>query len=239
MPDCGLAAPGWPTFNSPQELSADSHWSQYFTTVYGEIPQVGYPICVGAFTQMSVRGGVNQFVQSPSHCMDSSASEGQLVDTHSACCDPDKDKAVYIYNSKNVAHQVPAHNWVEVSHVSFSQDKNAAWYYLMFGSAVWWNVGNTQVFKDHPDVSSTLLGTTCQDDDSHKTTPHTECEKDFNQWFKKARELKLDSLQITHHYDCGCGVEGDSSWKHDRLCQTEIIDVNGKGNSAGGCASTT
>merc|ERR1711865_867044 len=101
-----------------------------------------------------------------------------------------------------------------------------------------WNTGKTIVFNDHPDVTAGLLGVghTCEDDAGHSSPP-TECEQDFNQWFVAARLQGLDSIQITHHYDCGCGETGPSSWIHNRLCQTEIIDVNGKGNNHGGCAS--
>lgn len=240
MPDCSLAAAGWPTFKDAKELGQDAEWSSYFTNIYGEIPKSGYPICVGAFTQIPARGGQTKPTQ---QCHLTQPNDGELVDTMSDCCDPRNNVVSFIYNSKNVGLDVPANHWAEVQHRSFSQDKDAAWYYLVFGSAIWWNVGQTVVYKDHPDASLALVGTPCKDDAGHATPP-TECEQDFPGWFNTARSQGLDSIQITHHYDCGCGAEGPSSWSdadghHNRLCQTEIIDVNGHGNVHGGCASSS
>jgi len=167
------------------------------------------------------------------------ASDGDLVDILSVCCDPGTSLTTYLYNSQNIGHTVPAYNWAEVQHIHFSEDHNSAWYYLTFGSAIWWNVGNTIVFKDHPDASQALLGHSCKDKKQHKSSPHTECELDFNQWFSTALQNGYDSIQITDHYDCACGATGPSSWTHNRLCQTEIIDIKADPNVAGGCSSTT
>jgi len=134
-------------------------------------------------------------------------------------------------------HEIPDNHWVEVQHAAFAQDKDAAWYYLAFGSAVWWNVGKTKVFHDHP-AASRWIGSKCKDDAGHTGKP-TECEQDFNEWYKFARNQGVDSLQFTHHYDCTCGEQGPSSVNHNRLCPTEIIDVNANPSGAGaGCAST-
>jgi len=193
------------------------------------------------FFQIPTIGGQTH-VKTAQKCHQEQPADGTLVDRASECCDPPPGLATYLYNSRNVALAVPANHWAEVQHVSFPQDKDAAWYYLAFGSAVWWNVGKTRVFHDHANATDKLLGTLCKDDAGH-AKPATECEQDFNLWFKKARELKLDSLQFTNHYDCGCGAKGPSSWDkpfmHARLCNTEIIDVNGHGNAHGGCASAT
>lgn len=243
MPDCANAAAGWPTFNSVTDLTNDAEWSTYFTLVYGGIPQTGYPICVGAFVQIVIRG--KQTTKPVQQCQDSTGQDGDLVTIGKPynCCDPPDNLVSFIYNTKNLGNAVPENNWVEIQHVSFIQDKHSAWYYLAFGSAIWWNVGKTVVYKDHPDVSLALLGTTCKDEPGHGTPP-TECELDFNKWFVEARKKGLQSIQITHHYDCGCGPTGPSSWtegkiNHNRQCQLEIIDVNGHGNAHGGCASLT
>merc|ERR1712137_193539 len=81
-----------------------------------------------------------------------------------------------------------------------------------------------------------LLGHECRDDPMHKTSPATECEKDFADWSTAAKSQGLNTIQIVEHYDCACGTQGPSSWTHNRICQTEIIDFYGRIDS-GGCSS--
>jgi len=233
MPQCELAAPGWPIFNTAHELQSNSEWAQYFSIVYGEIPSFGYPICVGAFTQIAVRGG-QQITANPQDCVDSIVDEGTLIHAMTPWIEPQQNLVTHIYSSRNVRHAVPANMWAEIQHLNSRVDMGEAWYFLEFGSAVWFNVGNTIVFNDHPDASEYFLSAKCSE--GHKSSPHTECERDFTQWYKEARKQKYTSIQFTNHYDCGCGVEGPSSWKHNRLCHTEIIDFNALCNK-GGCAS--
>jgi len=233
MPQCELAAPGWPIFNTAHELQSNSEWAQYFSIVYGEIPSFGYPICVGAFTQIAVRGG-QQITANPQDCVDSIVDEGTLIHAMTPWIEPQQNLVTHIYSSRNVRHTVPANMWAEIQHLNSRVDMGEAWYFLEFGSAVWFNVGNTIVFNDHPDASEYFLSAKCSE--MHKSSPHTECERDFTQWYKEARKQKYTSIQFTNHYDCGCGVEGPSSWKHNRLCHTEIIDFNALCNK-GGCAS--
>lgn len=232
MPDCSKAAPNWPVFNSQADLQADARWSAYFQKVYGEIPSVGYPICTGAFNMIPTAGGMSS---ASSQCHDTTASAGALVNDHSPCCDPPKGLATFIYNEQNTRHQVPDNTWFEGMHVTKSGDRGAAWYYQVFGSAIWVYTGTTKVFGDHPDATSYFIGSSCSDL-NHKTKPATECENDMTKWFKEAKSQGLNSIQFTDHFDCGCGEAGWSSWdKHNRLCQTEIIDIDGDG--AKGCAS--
>merc|ERR1711865_360619 len=109
------------------------------------------------------------------------------------------------------------------------------WYYLTIGSAVWWNVGKSKVFGDHPEATTYFLGSTCKDT-GHTDPVPTECEADFPGMYKKAKSKGLDSFQFTEHYDCSCGETGHSSWKsHKQLCLTEMIDLIGKGENA--CAT--
>lgn len=56
----------------------------------------------------------------------------------------------------------------------------------------------------------------------------------FASWWSYARSQGLDSMQFTEHYDCACGEEGPSSVTSNRLCPTEIVDINGQGR---GCPS--
>lgn len=235
MPNCSWAAPGWPIFNTMDELQLDSEWAHYFKTVYGEIPSFGYPICVGAFMQLAVRGGKN-ITKDPQICKDDSVEDGTLVQTMAvARTEPPLHLVTHISNSRNMRHAVPPNTWAEIQHVHSWIDMGQAWYFLEFGSAVWFNVGNTIVFNDHPDASKYFLNAECSE--PHPSTPHTECENDFHQWWPKAQEQQLTSIQFISHNDCTCGEEGPSSWSHKRLCPTEIIDVNSHHTIFSGCSS--
>jgi len=241
MPQCELAAPGWPIFNTSDELQSDSEWSQYFTTVFGEIPSFGYPICVGSFTQLAVRGGP-QITANPQNCtigtdesaIDGTVDDGTLVYALTPWIEPPQNLVTHIYTLRNVRHAVPAYMWVEIQHTYSRIDMGEAWYFLEFGSAVWFNVGNTIAFEDHPDATQYFLGRECRE--KHLWFYHTECEPDFREWYPEARKQGYTTLQFTSHYDCGCGEEGPSSWTHNRLCHTEIVDFNAL-STKGGCGS--
>merc|ERR1711865_1182745 len=217
----------------------DQFWSSYFTAVYGGIPSDGlggYPICTGSFTQIAQK--IGGMTTTPTQCADSTATDGALVNALSTNADPDGGIVSYVANSQNFGHVVPDDAWVEVQHKAFAQDKNMAWMYLTFGSAVWWNVGKSVNFKDHADASQGLLAHGCHDDTEHKGAPvPTECEQDFDDWAKTATQQGYKSIQITAHYDCTCAEKGVSSWSGgQRRCPTEILDLVGNGQS--GCAST-
>merc|ERR1719446_2145 len=231
MPQCELAAPGWPIFNTSDDLEADSAWSQYFTTVYGELPSFGYPICVGSFTQLAVRGG-SQITANPQDCSDGTVDDGTLISAMSHF-EPRPNLVTHIYTLRNVKHAVPAYMWVEIQHTYSKTDQGSAWYFLEFGSAIWYNVGNTIAFGDHPEASEYFLGAKCKD--KRESAVQTECEADFPQWFEEARKQGYTSLQFPSHYDCDCGEEGPSSLPNDRLCHTEIVDFNAPSDK-GGCA---
>lgn len=237
MPTCNFAAPGWPIFNTVDELQSDSEWAQYFEIVYGKIPSTGYPICIGAFSQIAVRGGHN-ITNNLQSCVDDTVDDGTLIQAMTPWIEPPNNVVTHIYNSRNVRHAVPPNMWAEIQHLHSRGDRGEAWYFLEFGSAVWFNVGNTIVFDDHPDASKYFggyLGFECGE--AHESSPHTECEWDFPQWYEEARKQQYTSLQFISHYDCGCGEEGPSSWDHNRLCLTEIIDLHSHFTLWSGCSS--
>jgi len=222
------------------ELQNDAGWSSYFMSVYGEIPWCGYPICVGAFHMVPVKGKQPTSAKT-AQCHDTKPADGTLVDQMSPCCDPPNGGGAhglvtYIYQSKNQKHNVPDNTWFEGQHVVKGGEKGAAWYYQVFGSAVWVYTGKMLRFKDHPQASDTLLKTPCSDQNHPKAKVHTECEFDFPKWWPAAKALGYDSMQFTEHYDCGCGENGVGSWAaHTKLCNTEIIDMKADGTKA--CAS--
>merc|ERR1719446_1525197 len=139
MPQCELAAPGWPIFNTSDDLEADSAWSQYFTTVYGEIPSFGYPICVGSFTQLAVRGGPritanaqNCTVGEGESAVDGTVDDGTLIYAMTPWIEPPQNLVRHIYTSRNVRHAVPANMWVEIQHTYSRIDMGVAWYFIEF-----------------------------------------------------------------------------------------------------------
>lgn len=153
----------------------------------------------------------------------------------------------YIYNSHYFGASVPAYYWVEVSHSVFPGDQGAVWYYMSVGSGVWFNVGNTAVYEDHPDGVANILGQKCKDEPQDHGKIKTECEKNFPALYTAGSNMGLNSIQFTGHHDCTCGPVGVSSYKYNRWCPTEIIaldDSSGGGNGcsfllAGGWAATS
>lgn len=142
----------------------------------------------------------------------------------------------YIYNSKLQGASVPGNNWVEVTHTVFPGDNGVIWYYMSVGSGAWMNVGNTKVYKDHPQMVRDLVGTACHDESQDKGHHHTECEKDFPSVYQAARGNGLNSIQITNHFDCLCGPQGTSSYKYNRWCYTEIIALDDSTGGGNGCS---
>lgn len=229
----------WPRFDSKADLASNAKWSAYFAAVYQAIPDDGYPICTSSFTWIYVEAfsdvGMDMV---PADCNGGGLADGTYVKHMSACCDPPASVAAFVWSSGNVGNAVPSNSWAEVMHVSFPGDAGAAWYYLAQGSSVWWNVGSTRAFADHPDAVKELLHGQCHDDGSHSDPVPTECELDFKNLYAAAQTSGLDSLQFTDHYDCACGTTGHGSWTpHQSICQTEIIDLHGDG-AKGSCASS-
>lgn len=233
----------WPSFQSQQDLENDEYWSAYFTTIYGGIPDWGYPICPGAFQFLwrhaAQATGVVQF--EPENCRtgDEPHHIGQELDegTYYTGETPleARDAFAYIYNSKLLGASVPANTYVEVSHTVFPGDSGAIWYYMAVGSGVWLNMGTTVVYNDHADAVKDLLGVPCHDGAQDGLDTPTECENDFPGLYDKARSLGYDTIQFTHHYDCTCGPEGPSSFRQNRLCNTEIIYLKDANGAAHGC----
>jgi hypothetical protein len=149
-----------------------------------------------------------------------------------------QDVFAYIYNPNLYGVAAPANTWVEVAHTVFPGDAGAIWYYMAVGSGVWINVGNTAVYKDHPDLVSDLLHQSCSDQSQDKFGTHpTECENNFDDVYKAASSAGYNTIQITDHYDCTCGPQGDSSYKYNRHCPTEIIALDDPSGASLGCSS--
>jgi len=244
----------WPWFQTQQDLENDQWWSAYFTTVYGAIPTWGYPICPGAFQFLWQSAARDSGVAlQPTDCAPNAAptwkgegdelSDGEYY-INNAFLDAQQAFG-FIYNSRLWGASVPRNNWVEVAHTVFSGDTGAVWYYMAVGSGVWFNVGNTAVYTDHADAMRDILGSGCVDQDWNtfadwepvSSIGPTECEKSFDDLWPVAISRGFDSFQFTDHYDCTCGPQGDSSYKYDRRCPTEIVALQDKGGATEACSS--
>jgi len=240
---CAYDVGGWPWFATESDLQNDPQWSAYFNAIYGGVPSWGYPICTGAFMflwHLSVDAtGVVQ--QPPEKSYSIFHQKGKKFNDGTYFSGTSFLEAIdvfaFIYNSNFFGASVPEGYWVEVSHTVFPGDKGAIWYYMAVGSGVWFNVGYTKVYNDHPDAVWDMLGSDCHDEGQDKGggTP-TECEQDFSSLYSVANDLGLDSIQITGHHDCLCGLEGQSSYKYNRLCPTEIIALKDPDGAAKGCS---
>lgn len=236
---------GWPRFDTEEELRKDEDWSSYFTIVYGSVPSSGYPICTGAFSFIWQAVLPTTFAK-PIQCSNEQNPTGQHLPDGSyytglAAWDA-RGAYGYIANSKLLGVAVPAGNWVEVSHTIYSADVGSTWFYLSVGSGVWFNVGNTRVFDDHPAAVQFFMNVSCEDgtDDPNlnQSSPvATECNLQVPEPIcQYALDQGYDSIQFTHHNDCTCGPTGQSSLRFNRRCMTEIVDLQTRDGAKNACA---
>jgi len=122
-------------------------------------------------------------------------------------------------SSAIASNGLPKDTWVEIIHTAFSMDGTATWMYYTPGTAIWMNTGTTKVYNDHSDASRDLLQLPCSDNKE-------ECAKQFEQWYKAAKKLNLDSLQFLKHADMNCG--GNTGQANLAI---EIVDVKGPGTT--------
>jgi len=137
---------GWPTFKNQGELSGDSKWSKYFTTVYGSVPTSGYPICVGGM-YFAYQGAMQQ----------AGISTSTLRTVHQEFGSP-------IYTIHHGGAKAFASNtWVEGLHCRTGAEYHSAWYWYYPGSGIYIWSGKTDVFQHRTQSWQKYLGTThCQ-----------------------------------------------------------------------------
>ena len=235
----GVQGVDWPIFHNSTELENNVEWATYFRLVYGfsSPPNTSFPLCTTSLTLVYLKALADAGLKmKPTACdYATNLPETGFVSQMSTCCPPPAGVAAFVWNLHNVRREVPSHHWVEVFHVKEANESGVAWYYLMRGSAVWWNVGNTKVYHDHSDAARSLLPSElglaedCTD---------PQCEALFAHMFKAARR-NWESIQFTNHYDCACGTRGPlhGAFENSTICQTEIVDLRGKG--ADGCGGRT
>jgi len=189
---------GWPSFESWEELKANKPWATYFSLVYGKVPQTGYPICTHdlAFLHSSLIADAG--VETPleeNGCSkdlplgDCDVSLGIGEDGQAVRClqagtlfivKPFIGLATFsAYNYL----PVPNNTWVEIVHKA-TRGERGFWMYRATGSGIWYNTGNTKVYKNHHDRPSVGIW-------SHRSTMQAQ---------------NVTSLQYLQHGDRACGA---------------------------------
>ena len=147
----GKCKGGWPQFSDAAAVTA-SPWAKYFDTVYGGVPQDGYPMCMGDFWMFynsELRSaGVSDAPKSVGECPDPK-HEGERYDVNN-----NLSPAGVSWNWHPPPRKAFSDNtWVEVIHTQVTSDeKNGAWFYYAKGSGMWFNLGKTISFPDHAEA---------------------------------------------------------------------------------------
>lgn len=141
----------WPLFRSSAELSS-SNWGNYFQAVYGEIPQDGYPICIGefwVFYQDELEKAGVELPDSKQGCPSSVNDRGHY---ETQLMQPPW-QGIMMYQFMSEPH--PDNTWVEVCHRARSFhskfERHGAWFGTCTGSGIYVNTGRTIHFDTHPD----------------------------------------------------------------------------------------
>jgi len=222
-PDCA-AVGGWPKFTSYQQLKNDK-WGRYFEAVYGGIPAV-FPICLSDLQHLYMPKLQAAGVSLPAlaaDCPSKTPSEGEFYTRLSRHQDK---SSVWIYHNPS-GFKLTSKTWVEFMHQPSPGDQTAVWMYHAPGTAIWFNLGTTQVFNDHDDAVKELLNVPCTG--SWHGSP--ECGPEFGQLYKTALGKGLNSIQFLKHADMDCGPR---QWRNLAI---EIIDLGGPGTLT--CGSNT
>lgn len=181
----------WGVFQDKNSLSSDGQWASYFTSVYGGVPDFGYPICLSGFRVLH---------------LDALKSAGISISQSGGSNPGDYQegkeyKSAYVGYIKHADCQNQCFNsnqWVEGLHCGTSEEKHSAWYYFATGSGVWIWSGTTKAWSTRKDFQSDMGFSSCSG------TPKFECGGDL---FKVAHDSHgLDTVQYLHEgYSQGNG----------------------------------
>ena len=145
---------GWPEFRSMSELEADAAWADYVRSVYGVLPQEGYPLCIGELWYLYERGLAPVIDELPetSDCpRDGGSVTGQRYQNHSTLTPPGVTWSWH--PAPDGFEPLRANAWVEVLHKGGINDEHVgAWFLSAKGSGIWFNLGVTVFFGDHADA---------------------------------------------------------------------------------------
>jgi len=215
---------GWPKFDNKAALQG-SPWAKYFQTVYGGIPNSGYPICTYGFNYVYPSVAAQAGVQLPTNNKACPTKAGEYYDKMSIA------SGHWIWNP-NLSHPskngLPSNHWVEIIHTAYSVDGAGTWMYYSPGTAIWTYTGNTRVYTDHGGASKDLLHQPCPDFVN-------ECVMQFGAWYRSMKSHGVHTIQFLKHADMKC----DSFPLQGNLA-IEIVDVGGSGtHTCGGPGGKT
>jgi hypothetical protein len=143
-----------PTFNSQKELQA-SPWGKYFMTVYGSMPDRGFPLKTSDLWMLYGdplnQAGVNVQSNNLADCPNPS-QDHMLYKTQ---CAYQTSDSFWIWHA-GLDHFGPAkgNSWTEVIHQKdpFGDEHYGAWFLYAYGSGIYFWTGKTEVYNDHPDA---------------------------------------------------------------------------------------
>lgn len=215
-------------FEDRPALMANAPWAQYFSSVYGEVPQAGYPICTVTLSHLYApalaTAGVN-LPQMSTHCP---TSPGQY---YSVMTDHQDMWSTWIWNpnlAQPASTSLPGGTWVEIIHQAYFMDGDGTWMYYTPGTAIWFFLGSTRAWKDHDDAVKELLGEACEGGGGWGPNDH-QCIPQFPELYGAALASGLDSLQFLKHGDMPCGLESER-----KNMAIEIVDLGGPGTTSCG-----
>lgn len=205
-----------PVFQNAGQLTSTGGWQNYFTKVYGSVPDSRYPICIGSFWFLNrpifqASGITNpKLIKCPTNAGDYYTSNNKY--------EPSWASWIWHPPPFGVNGQgIPANTWIEVSHNRQGRESAGMWFMFSMGSGIWFNSGKTGVYSDHGAAQNQFCGG-CRGDDGN------------NKMALSAAKQGYSSVQFLAH--------PDDQWRcHDHVkvpkgaMNIEIVGValNGKG----------
>lgn len=213
-------------FNTKQELLDNATWALYFERIYGLDTINEHDDFPLDFSDAQLLWPVDYAL----------ASGGDLPTMYDAAFCPNNNGQ--LYENMSGGHDVPNSLWwysegpftpfvdneyVEVTHCSVGDEvvdneKYGSWMYAAKGSGVWFDLGRTKAFNDHPEAVSFFLKWNCG---------NKECVDFFPAIVSAALSQGFDSIQFTNHGDMRCSTKSMAM---------EVLDLHGVGQLACGSA---
>jgi hypothetical protein len=148
-----------PTFNTQADLQANSAWAKYLTTVYGELPNQGFPLktsdlwmIYGTIAKQS--GVLARLLSIPANIPQCPSVNKDLM-LFSEGCAYQVPGSVWIWHA-GPSHYGPAkgNSWTEVLHQKdpFGDEHFGAWFIYAYGSGIYFWTGTTETYDDHPNA---------------------------------------------------------------------------------------
>lgn len=223
MPNCQAGNQyGWPKFDNQAALQADGQWSKYFQALYGEIPSVGYPICIYSFytlhDDLLQKAGIQK--TAPTHA----SNLGDYYKMHQEF----GGYLYMIYHGRNGQPAFGSNVWVEGAHCRTGAETAGAWYWYTPGSGIWVWSGNTKAYQHRVESWQDILGVRSCRDFQCGGSLFTTAKQKFN----------LDSIQYTEEtngnalmfiltegvgrYTCGAAqTTWKAGWAADKPCNCD------------------